>query len=153
MKKIEIARIAFVDPVNRVLFEERKGLSNNDFNYGYLLFGEKLEDGESPEDTIRRKIMEELIYELNGEKFSIYELNGVRYFRTYESDLEGTPTTDHVYVAKLPRFNGLRSLESRTLALMPISSARRTKIPPIYHQIFQDLETALRDPNFLSVLK
>ena len=145
MNHIEVVRIMFVDGIHRVLFEERKGLSNNGFNWDYLLFGGKLESGELPEDAIKREIIEELAYELRRDEF--------RHLGAYEAILPGYKTTDHVYVARFPGFNKIRSLESRTIALMDLYSARRTKIPPIYHQIFQDLETALRDPNFLSVLK
>ncbi len=64
MRTIEVARIVFVDDLGRVLFENRKGLKNDGFNWDYLFFGGKLRDGENSNEAIVREIKEELDYDL-----------------------------------------------------------------------------------------
>ncbi len=142
MRRIEVARIVFIDGIHRVLFENRRDLENDGFNWDYLFFGGKLEEGESSEQAVVREVMEELGYDLKEGNF--------RYFGTYESQLtQEVHTTDHIYVTRLPTRTRLNSREGHGMILTPIHSVRKSRIPPIYQKILDDLESSLRDPDFL----
>lgn len=80
MKEIHVSVIALHTPEGRVLLHERKGEDETDLPGTWLLVGGKIEPGETPEETIRREVLEELGYELANPELLLvqeFEVNGV----------------------------------------------------------------------------
>lgn len=138
----EVVTCAFIDAVDRVLFQDRRGTSKFGLNWDYSFFGGSLENGESPQQALIREIREKLDFDLSRYNF--------RHFRDYKGPFnEQIYTVEHIYMAAFPGFSCIKDLDRRGLVLMPISSARKKRLLPLYSPILDDLETALKNPNFL----
>ncbi len=133
----EVVSCAFIDAVDRVLFQDNGPKAG----FSYHFFGGSLENGETPEEALIKRIIEELDFDLSNHK--------VRHFGDYRDPFSKERTSvEHVYITRFPGFSYIKDMEERNLVLMPISTARRHRLLPSYHRILEDLETALRSPNF-----
>lgn len=141
MRRIEVARIAFIDAVDRLLFEKRDIFEKNGFDWDYQFFGGEIGKRESPLQVVIRTSQERLFYYLGDEV--------VIYFGSYPSELtQDIQAIDHIYVARFPGWAYLPVIGSG-MNLISLHPARRLRIPPVYQRILNDLEASLRDPNFL----
>ncbi len=123
MKKTgrEVAIVVFYDNEN-FLIQDRKDMQKWGEEYGY--FGGRIEEGETPEQALKREVKEELGIEIRG-----YEL-----FKDYEETIKHgdnalTNLRRVVYVAPIPDLKKLRVNEGK-LALMKHEEALRTKMIP-----------------------
>lgn len=90
MRKKKVAIVLFIEG-DKILIQDRRPWDKYGFDYGF--FGGKIEEGETPEQALKREIKEELNIELNDFKFikhtkkQIPELDLEIEFYTYESSI------------------------------------------------------------------
>ncbi len=106
MKKINeraVAVILFHDNENNITLQNRKNYSKHGEKYGF--FGGKIEEGENPEQAIKREIKEELGIEIKNFKL----------FRDYTERIEELNTTLRrvVFLAKMPDIKKIKEGEGK----------------------------------------
>ena len=100
-KKISV--ILFYDKKGNILIQDRKQRSKWGEEYGF--FGGAAEEGETPEETLKRELMEELELSLNRpELFKRYE---------HRSTETGVVIERNVYLSNMPNISKLNCHEGK----------------------------------------
>jgi len=110
MNKRKVAIIVFYDLKGNILLQDRKNISKSGELYG--MFGGGIEEGETPEETIKRELNEEL-------GIDTLELINFRFFKRFkmyieEKDME---LEREVFASEIPNLNNLKINEGE-LALI-----------------------------------
>ncbi len=120
-----------------MLLHKRKGEDETDWPGLWLLCGGKMEKGETPEETIRREIQEELGYELKNPELLViqdFETNGIAYGKRY------------VFKELHDPLQPIVSLENFTLAWANEEELRKLQTDRAVLEIAALLTTALEVP-------
>lgn len=114
-----VSAILWVDD-GRVLLQQRDTKPDLSYSGCWTLFGGQVEDGETPDEAIRRELIEEL--ELDDQPLALWE--------SYNCPARTTPgvvtTTNHVFAGRLSRpYESLTLHEGQAMALMSREEAAR----------------------------
>ncbi len=128
-----IATILFYTPERKILLQDRKSISK--FGEGWGPFGGSVEEGEFPEEAIKREIMEELEFELKDFRL-------LNRYNLYVNNLDGTRMKlfESVYISPFPGFDKLTLREGDGMELFEIGEVRKLKIQPLYQRILNEFE-------------
>ncbi len=117
MNERHVSIIIFYDKKKRILMQKRKNISKYGEEWGF--FGGGIEEGESPEEGLKREIKEELCYELKEFKF----------FKKYPSRIYGDMKVSYsVFIALLPLISEFKQTEGDLMKLFSIDEAKKLKL-------------------------
>jgi len=118
MKEHKVSVIIFYDDKNRVLLQDRTGISKLGEEWGF--FGGHIEKNESPEDAVIRETKEELDFELKNPKFLGFDKKQVNKEISIECHSFIVPLKHN-----LSKFN---QLEGIGMKLFSLNQARKLKM-------------------------
>jgi len=128
----KVSLIAFLEG-NKILLQERKDFSR--FGEEWAFFGGQIENGETPEQALKREIREELDFSLEDFKF----------FKKYVNKMkEGHITEKIVFIAKFPGFDKIKLKEGSGMKLFTFDEAKKLKLMPHDIEIIEDLSNKIR---------
>lgn len=105
--KREVAIILFYDDKGNILLQDRKNYSKLGEEYGF--FGGKIEEGETPEQALKREIKEELNIEIKDYKF-------FKKYRAIYPELN-RDIIRNVFLAKMPEIKILKAKEGNPIIM------------------------------------
>ncbi len=117
--KRKVAVVIFYDNKSNILLQDRKNYSKHGEEYGF--FGGKVEEGETPEQALKRELKEEL--EL--------DIKDYRLFKKYRRIIPeiNRDVIMNVFLSKIPEINSLKVNEGE-LALMKFTDSFKLKMLP-----------------------
>jgi len=129
MKQRTVAIIAFYDEQKRILLQDRYGIAKSGEEWSF--FGGGIENGETPEQALKREIKEELNYDIVNYKF----------FKKYQRALPPDYyVTSYFFLAPFPGFGKLEQHEGKGMKLFTLAEIKKLKILPIDHPIIDELD-------------
>ncbi len=137
MRKKSIALAVIHDGKGNILMQNRKTMSKFGEEYGY--FGGGIEEGETPEEAVRREIKEELDFDLKE----------IRYLGKYVSigekirePLGEVEITWEVFVSKITKeeYETMTCLEGDGMGWIAMDKIVNLKMAPIPLKILEDFK-------------
>jgi len=109
MKTSKVAIILLYDKEN-VLFQDRKKISKHGEEYGF--FGGHMEGEESPEQTLKRELKEELGIDIN-------KLENLEFFKQFDTKISqwNREIKRSVFLAKMPDIKNLKVTEGKAITI------------------------------------
>jgi 8-oxo-dGTP diphosphatase len=141
MKKKKVSIILFYDKSGNILLQDRKKISKRGEEYGF--FGGHIEENETPEETLRRELKEEL-------GISIEDLEDFRFFKNFKLKLSqlNLDLERYTFIAKIPDIKSLKVSEGR-LALMKFEDSFNLKMVPGDVEILKEAYEYLKNKNLI----
>ncbi len=123
----KVALIALLEG-SKILVQERKDRSK--FGEEWAFFGGSVEEGETPEQAVRREVKEELGYDLKSFDF----------FKKYIHQMKPSWVSEKtMFTAEFPGFEKVRLLEGSGMKLASLQTAKKIKMMPGDEEIINDL--------------
>ena len=141
MIKRDASTVMFLDGINRILLEDRRG--NSKFGEEWGFFGGSIEKGETIEEALIREIKEELGFDLKEHR--LFKKYYVRIQDTNETEYRGT---EYIHLAEFPGFSLIKSREGRGIALYPLELTRKLKLLPWHYEALNELEKYIKEERF-----
>lgn len=137
-----VVGVILVDADGRILLQQRDDKPDLRYPGWWTIFGGAVEAGETPEQAIRREMLEELNIELP-----------YRYWRSYDCPARSKPgevrTADHIFIAQLDRpVEELTLLEGQAMRLFAPEEAAKMELAYAQHVILRDY---LRDERGMNI--
>ena len=132
----KVAVVLFYNSQGEILLQDRRSRSKWGEEYGF--FGGTVEDGETPEQTIRRELEEEL--ELTNTELEL--------FREYQhqNPSTGVIVDRTVYLANIPDLTKLVCHEGKP-ELRRFDNSLELKMIPGFNQLLEDIYSSLKSEN------
>ncbi|MDP2672220.1 MAG: NUDIX hydrolase [Nanoarchaeota archaeon] len=122
---MKISNVAIILPYNKkkeILFQDRRKISKHGEEYGF--FGGHIEEGETPEQTLKRELKEELDIEIDD----LQDLKFFKQFNTYIKDLD-REIRRATFLVKMNDLNILKANEGKAI-IIPIEKSFDLKMNP-----------------------
>ncbi len=130
MRKISCAGVVFINENNKVLLEDRRRIKKHGEHWSF--FGGSIEEDETPEQTMKREIKEEMGFDMKDYKY----FNKYVFVPKNNPDLE---ITYHMYIAKTPNIDELTIHSKGDKKEFTIKQALRLKITEKDREILKDV--------------
>jgi 8-oxo-dGTP pyrophosphatase MutT (NUDIX family) len=141
MEERRLALMVFYDEKGRVLLQDRRDMSKYGEEWGY--FGGGIDGEESPEDAIKREILEELEFEIDvPEHLGKYVGHG----RTLKDPTKEVKAVMEVFCMKVGLADCRRMVvhEGAGKRWFSIATAKRQKMPILDPHILDDIGERIR---------
>jgi 8-oxo-dGTP diphosphatase len=126
----DIAAIIFYTRDNKILLQDRRGISKLGEDWGF--FGGKIEDGETPERAVVREIKEELDYDLG---------RSAEFFMTIQLTVDRQSIKINWFTCPLDdKMRHFTVLEGPGMRLFSIEGTKNLKLMPGQHEAIQEFE-------------
>jgi len=133
MKK-NVSIVVFYDK-DKILLQDRKGISKYGEEFGF--FGGHIEEGETPEQALKREIEEELTFQLDNFKF--FKKYGPKIYSDSPHEV-----THFVFLAKIPRLSLFNQKEGDDMGLFTLDEAKKLRLVKADYFIIDDLMKILK---------
>ena len=134
---VTVAFIVFYDEKNRILMQDRTGISR--YGEEWNFFGRQVEEGESPKEGLLREIKEELTYDLKDYEFVSKRTN---------KSLKGYIGTEYMYASPLGnKLDLFDQKEGDDMKLFSIEEAKKLKLFTGHEKLLEDIENYLEKKN------
>ena len=124
MKTRKVAIIIFYDDKNRILLQDRRGISKLGEEWGF--FGGKIEEGETPEQAVIRETKEELGFDLKEYKYVgeySYKIKG-----SIKKNFNFDKVLCKVFISPLNNFSKFKIKEGKKMKLFTLDEAEKLKM-------------------------
>lgn len=132
MKTRHVSMILFYDSEGNILLQDRMKISKWGEKYGF--FGGEIEEGETPEEAIKREVKEELGFDLVDFKF-------FKYFDMHLKDY-GFKVSRHVFIAPMPNLQELNCLEGEPIKVK-LKDYNKLEMPPGDPELLKEIHDYL----------
>ena len=129
----KVSTIIFYDD-KKILIQDRRKISKCGEEYGF--FGGKIEEGETPEEALKREMKEEL--NLNIENYALFK-HQKRLIPEINMEVD-----IHLFIAPMPNFNKI-SVHEGGLALMSFEDSFKLKMLSGDVELIEELQTFLME--------